>query len=133
MNENKLIESNIEPKEPVSKYIYDKNMMKKPSLRRLLLSQSSKLEILFLFLGIIGAIMNGAISQLLEYYTGKLITYFSSDNSKESMYENLKDILISYIIVSIFSFFLYHSINFFIFFCFFFNGFLLFIPEKNIK
>ena len=105
MNENKLIDSNIEQKELESKYIYDKNMMKKPSLRRLLLSQSSKLEILFLFLGIIGAIMNGALSQLLEYYTGKLITYFSSDNSKESMYENLKDIVISYIIVSIFSFF----------------------------
>ena len=105
MNENKLIEFNNEAKEPEQKYIYDRNKMKKPGLRKLLLSQSSKLEILFLFLGIIGAIMNGITTQLLEYYTGKLITYFSSDNSKESMYENLKEILISYIIVSIFSFF----------------------------
>ena len=105
MNENKLIEFNNEAKEPEPKYIYDRNKMKKPGLRKLLLSQSSKLEILFLFIGIIGAIMNGITTQLLEYYTGKLITYFSSDNPKESMYENLKDILISYIIVSIFSFF----------------------------
>lgn len=105
MNENKLIEFNNEAKEPEPKYIYDRNKMKKPGLRKLLLSQSSKLEILFLFIGIIGAIMNGITTQLLEYYTGKLITYFSSDNQKESMYENLKDILISYIIVSIFSFF----------------------------
>ena len=105
--EYKLIELefNIEAKAPKSNYIYDKNKMKKISLRKLLLSQSSKLEILFLFLGIIGAIMNGITTQLLEYYTGKLITYFSSDNSKESMYENLKDILFSYIIVSILSFF----------------------------
>ena len=47
-------------------YIYDKSKMKKVSLKHLLLSESSKLEILFLFLGILGAIFNGITSLLLE-------------------------------------------------------------------
>ena len=108
MNENQLIELSIktkEEKEETSSYIYDKKMMKKVNLKQLLLSQSSKSEIIFLILGIIGGIINGITNQLLEYYTGKLITYFSSDNSPDIMKEHLKDILYSYIIASIFSFF----------------------------
>ena len=86
-------------------YIYDKNEMKKVTIKQLLFSQSSKLEIFYLFLGILGAIFNGITNQLLEYYTGKLINYFSSEDSDDLMKDHLKEILISYIIVSTLSFF----------------------------
>ena len=103
MNDDILIElPNIDEKN--ENYIYDKSKMKKVTLRQLLLSQSSKLEILFLFLGIFGAIFNGITGLLLEYYTGKLITYFSEESSSDSMIDHLKEILFSYIIVSILSF-----------------------------
>ena len=90
--------------EKKGKYIYDKNKMKKVSLKKLLLSQASILEIFYLVLGILGAISNGITSQLLEYYTGKLITYFSLDTSTDLLLQHLKQILISYIIVSILCF-----------------------------
>lgn len=93
-------------KETELQYIYDKNKMKKVNLMKLLLFQSTKLEIFFLILGILGAVVNGITLQFLEYYTGKLITYFSSDNSTDVMFQHLKDILTSYIIASIISFFL---------------------------
>ena len=104
MKEKILIELTNLTVENNEEYIYDKNKMKKVKLRQLLLSQSSKLEIFFLILGILGAIFGGITSQLLEYYTGKLITYFSEDNSSDSMKRHLKEILISFIIVSILSF-----------------------------
>ena len=104
MKEQILIEFQNK-KEPKLQYIYDKNKMKKVNLIKLLVSQSTKLEIFFLILGILGGVVNGITLQFLEYYTGKLITYFSSDNSTDVMYQHLKDILTSYIIASIISFF----------------------------
>ena len=104
MKENILIELQNFSEGYKEEYIYDKNRMKRVNLRQLLLSQSSKLEIFYLILGILGAICNGITAQLLEYFTGKLITYFSEENSSDSMILHLKEILISYIIVSILSF-----------------------------
>ena len=107
MKTNILIEDILkieEEDEKKGKYIYDKNKMKKVNLKQLLLSQASALEICYLVLGILGAILNGITSQLLEYYTGKLITYFSLDTSTD-LIQHLKQILISYIIVSSLCFF----------------------------
>ena len=104
MKENILIELQNFSEGYKEEYIYDKNRMKRVNLRQLLLSQSSKIEIFYLILGILGAICNGITAQLLEYFTGKLITYFSEENSSDSMILHLKEILISYIIVSILSF-----------------------------
>ena len=107
MKENILNDEilNIEvEEEKKGKYIYDKNKMKKVSLKQLLLSQASILEMFYLVLGSLVAIFNGITTQFLEYYTGKLITYFSSDASTDLLLQHLKQILISYIIVSILSF-----------------------------
>ena len=104
--ETKQKNKNKESKNPKPKKIEKKKI----SLYKLLTTLSSKKENFYLFIGIIGGILNGIVYQLLEYYTGKLITYFAEDKEEKIMKEHINQIFITYIIIG--------------FLCFFF-GFLL--------